>query len=341
MASSSQRNVLVTGASGYIGSAVARAFIRAGWHVFGLIRRQEAAAELEAQDIVPILGSPDDLKWLPTLYERGTIWPVLVSVTENISDYLPPYTNIVTMLSEISKTSNSKGVRPLVLFTSGCKDYGRTGMADAPDLKPSTEDSPVTPPPFAVGRATHAVNIFQHKDLFDAALLRPTTVYGLTSSFYADAFMRAELAASENEPVVIPSRPVSIAHGCHVDDCGEAYVALAEHSDRGAVSGQCFNISGRRYETAREIADALVDEYRLVGMVYKPEIGTEDSKFANMLFAFSQWVDSEKIRALTEWTDKRPLFAEGLQQYRRDYELAKSQGNYAVLKTQTRLQSLK
>ncbi len=41
-----QRAVLVTGANGFIGNAVAKAFCRAGWKTFSLIRRNEAAADL-------------------------------------------------------------------------------------------------------------------------------------------------------------------------------------------------------------------------------------------------------------------------------------------------------
>ena len=40
--------VFLTGASGYIGTAVLDAFARAGHHVTGLVRNSEKAAEVEA-----------------------------------------------------------------------------------------------------------------------------------------------------------------------------------------------------------------------------------------------------------------------------------------------------
>ena len=241
------------------------------------------------------------------------------------------------MLRTISDESSANGLRPSVLFTSGCKDYGRTALAGAPDLQPSTEDSPLAPPPLAVGRATNAVRIFEHSDSFDAILLRPTTVYGLTSSYYATAFDLAAAAQREDGILRIPARPDSIMHGCHVDDCGDAYVSLAEHPDRSAVIGHTFNISASRFETAKEVADALATEYGLKGVVYQPEPGTEDTKLANFLFAFSQWVSSDKLRTVTGWSDRRPLFANGIKQYRQEYELARSQGDYAVLRTEKML----
>lgn len=41
-----QRAVLVTGANGYIGNAVAKAFARAGWRTYGLVRRKEVSTAL-------------------------------------------------------------------------------------------------------------------------------------------------------------------------------------------------------------------------------------------------------------------------------------------------------
>lgn len=41
-------------------------------------------------------------------------------------------------------------------------------------------------------------------------------------------------------------------------------------------------------------------------------------------FGYSQWVSSEKIRALTGWSDRRMLFGENISVYRKAYETAKS-----------------
>jgi len=51
-----QRSVLVTGANGYIGGAVAKAFSRAGWRTYGLVRRVSDARNLALDEITPIVG---------------------------------------------------------------------------------------------------------------------------------------------------------------------------------------------------------------------------------------------------------------------------------------------
>jgi len=119
-------------------------------------------------------------------------------------------------------------------------------------------------------------------------------------------------------------------HALHVDSCGEAYVALAEHPDRNLVTGQCYNISSYRFETLEEIAEALAKEYEIEGGVKflcnrdrgeDPEV-----KVSRMLFGFSQWTASEKLRRDTGWRDQRILFSRGLRQYRIAYEAAREEG---------------
>src|SRR3989475_7982221 len=54
--------VLVTGATGYVGSSVAAAFRRAGHRVWGLTRTQAKARRLAQQEIEPVVGELGDSK---------------------------------------------------------------------------------------------------------------------------------------------------------------------------------------------------------------------------------------------------------------------------------------
>lgn len=331
--------VLVTGANGYIGSAVARAFVRAGHYTYGLVRRESSMPELETGEVIPILGSPNNVAdWAGDL-KMGPP-QVIVSTTEDVRNYEVHYNEVVAMLRYLSTEQGSTpaSIRPLVLFTSGCKDYGRTGLDGSPDLQPSREVNPLSPPPFAQNRARLSNTIFNHVDVFDPVLLRPTTVYGLTSSYYSDAFVRAETASQQNTSLIIPSRKDSIMHGCHVDDCAEAYVCLAEHPNRSDITGQSFNISASEYETAGDVATAIAKQYGIDKVLFQPEEGTEDTNFKNMLFAFSQWVSSEKIRKVVGWKDRRPLFQDNVGAYRRAFEANRDQGHESVLRAQQKLQ---
>jgi nucleoside-diphosphate-sugar epimerase len=360
MSETTPKTVLVTGANGYIGNAVARAFVRAGWTTYGLVRSSSLLDSLAADEIIPLLGSPADHSFLSTL-SPNLRFDVIVSTTEQIMNYIPHYNDIVSLLTVLAKKSIDKGKgKPLVLFTSGCKDYGMMSeTADSPGLKPHTEESPIQPPPFAVGRATYAVKIFDHAELFDAVVLRPTNVYGLSSSFYG-YFFRLAKEGKEKGFLELNEHPKTILHALHVDDCGNAYVALAEHSKREDLGGECFNISSWRFETLEEIAGKLVEEYGIEqGVKWGPiPEGKADVVFERGLFVsflstgrkrqvlqidvwpddsyadvcvaaligFSQWTGSDKLRKLTGWKDQRPLFTQGLKQYRLAYEAAIAKG---------------
>lgn len=181
------KTVLVTGANGYIGNAVARAFVRAGWVTYGLVRRESALPSLASEEIIPILGSPADTSFLSRLNDKKVVFDVIVSTTKQILNYVPHYKDIIALLRDMATTSNAAGIRPLVLFTSGCKDYGMMDkLADFPNLAPHTEESRLNYPPWARDRAEYAIKTLENMDLFDTIVLRPTNVYGLSSSYYGE-----------------------------------------------------------------------------------------------------------------------------------------------------------
>ncbi|KAJ9142973.1 NAD dependent epimerase/dehydratase [Pleurostoma richardsiae] len=318
------KTVLVTGANGYIGNAVARSFVRAGWVTYGLIRSQGAATQLAVEEIVPVVGSIDDVESHETI--KKSLPPTLdaiVSTTEDIMDYIPHYTKTIELLRTLGAASSANGVRPLVIFTSGCKDYGMGPHYDgAAGLAPHTEESELKPPAALAPRTTYAQKIFDHKDVFAPVLVRPINVYGRASSFYQFFFTVAEGVSAARKLLPVPVPANSVCQAMHVDDCGDAYVALASHPDRVEVEGQVFNISARRYETVDEIVKALVAEYHLPGLKYvEPNaLAPGENPWPSMLIDFPQWTGSEKIRRVTGWSDHRPLFSEALHVYRIAYE---------------------
>ncbi|KAH0829524.1 NAD dependent epimerase/dehydratase [Fonsecaea pedrosoi] len=333
----SRRAVLVTGANGYIGNAVCRAFVRAGWIVYGLARRREALGSLAAEEIIPLLGSPGDRSFLPSLLEKQSTFDAIVSTTEDVINYESHFHEIMALVQALADSSNKAGVRPIVLFTSGCKDYGMAGLADDPNVGPQTESSSLDPPESLRPRAFNAIKIFERKDSYDGVVLRPTTLYGLSSSYYGTFFTLASRAKENGEPLIFPAHQKSMLHGTHIDDCAEAYVAIAECEDRTKVAGQAYNISGWRYETLEEIGEALVKEYGLEkGVKYEP---TKVDKLAQydlvfVLTGFSQWVGSQKLRSDVGWKDRRMLFSENLGAYRIAYEEAVKQGHSNVRRVQ-------
>lgn len=286
------KTVLVIGANGYIGHAVAMAFVRAGYKTYGLVRQASFLSTLASEEIIPLLGSPASPTFLPALEKEDVVFDVLVSTTEQIFDYFPHYNDVVRLLRQLAKVSlEKKGVKPLVLFTSGCKDYGMSPfLANSPNIAPHTESSPLNPPPALVDRAKGTLMIFENEDVFDAVALRPTNVYGGTSSYYGLFFVAAE-QAKEKGYLEASEEPLTVLNAMHVDDCAEAYVALAEHPDRSVVRQQVYNISAEEFETLDDILRSLVREYGVEGGVRYVKLEGRESIMVDrdrMLMGFSQ-----------------------------------------------------
>ncbi|OAA58948.1 hypothetical protein SPI_06150 [Niveomyces insectorum RCEF 264] len=70
-----------------------------------------------------------------------------------------------------------------------------------PDLAPHTEQSPVAPVPLLTDCVTYLAKISDHTDVFAPVLLRPTGVYGRSSSYYRGFFGIA--AKSVNSPDIL------------------------------------------------------------------------------------------------------------------------------------------
>ncbi|KIW74956.1 hypothetical protein Z517_11727 [Fonsecaea pedrosoi CBS 271.37] len=316
------KTVLVTGANGVIGQGVCRAFSQAGWTTYGLIRSARSAPDLVREEIIPIVGSATNyssfLDSLPPI-------DVLVSCSEDIKNYKAHFDDVLAMFLGISSASPRQGgSKPLVIFSSGCKDYGTTARHGDPNLAPHTEDSPLNPPALLANRTQCAMSMFSHTEAFDAVITRPTTIFGRWGSWYAVFFMLAEAAkAAGHNSFTLYSTPNAILHGAHVDDVGRAYVAIAE-APRQVVAGQVYNVSAHSYETLADIATA-VEKSHGVKVVYADPGPDDDKEFGvNSVFNFSQWVDSTKLRSHTGWLDRKPLFHEAYGVYRRACEQAKA-----------------
>lgn len=247
------------------------------------------------------------------------------------------------MLTHIgNRTWEVAGVRTLVLFSSGCKDYGMTGKHGDANLAPHTESSPLNAVPFLQARTKSAAGLLEDAKNgnlpFDVVVLRPTNVYGYSSSFYGYFFAWADKAKKDgNKALRVAADPNTIMHSVHVDDCAQAYVSLAEHSIRDEIKSQAFNISNARYETLREVCEALAKSYGL-SLEYEKPRPYEDMVLGTIeaIIQYSQWVSSDKIRRLTGWKEQRAYFTAGIAQYRMSFEAAlaaKHQGVVKVYKT--------
>ena len=173
--------VFVTGATGFIGSAVAAAFARAGHEAFGLARSAEKAGRLAAREVVPVLGSLEDPK---SWREVADACQVLVHCAVEYS--ARQWTLNEQTIDVLLASATAAGRPRKVVVTGGVWDYGSTGdrMVD--------EASPLDPPALVLPRREVEVRVLKASSgSLKTLVIRPGCVYGgpggLTAAWFESA----------------------------------------------------------------------------------------------------------------------------------------------------------
>ncbi len=176
--------VFMTGASGYIGSAVARELVRAGHEVTGLHHSGEREDVVLAAGATPIRGDIAD----PATYaEVAAGHDVLIHLAADYDDMVASDAAAVDTLIEAARSHMIRDAH--LIYTSGCWVLGETGgtLAD--------EDYPADHPAEIVAwRPAHEERVLgipgEGSDL-TATVIRPGMVYGGVAGLVTPMFASA------------------------------------------------------------------------------------------------------------------------------------------------------
>src|SRR5688572_5880080 len=176
--------VFMTGASGYIGSAVARELVRAGHEVTGLHHSGEREDVVLAAGATPIRGDIAD----PATYaEVAAGHDVLIHLAADYDDMVASDTAAVDTLIEAARSHMIRDAH--LIYTSGCWVLGDTGGTSA------DEDYPADHPAEIVAwRPAHEERVLgmpgEGSDL-TATVIRPGVVYGGVAGLVTPVFASA------------------------------------------------------------------------------------------------------------------------------------------------------
>ncbi len=290
--------VFVTGATGYIGSAVAAALARAGHEVFGLVRSTDKAAQLAAREIRPVLGSMDD----PASY-RGTADNCQVQVHCAV-EYSAKSFELDRLTLDTLLDLDRAGRPTFMVYTSGAWVYGSTGD-EAVD-----ETSPVHPLSFQNARAEHERQVLgANIGRVRTAIVRPGCVYGgrggLTGLWF-DSAMREGAAQVVGDG---SNRWAMI----HVEDLAELYLRVVE----SPAAGEVFNATDRSRFTVMECARAASQAAGAGGRVKCVDMADAARSLGPVAegLALDQHVDSRKAVRLLNWQPRHGGFVDGAARY--------------------------
>lgn len=282
--------IFVTGATGYLGLAVAQAFRRAGHRVSGLARSAAAAETLMRHEIAPVLGALET----PERYrEAATRVDVIVHAA---IDYATD-TGSVDQLAvrALLGAATEAGEPKRVLYTSGAWVYGDTGP------EPADERRSARPPELVAWRPAVERLVLEAPHV-RGVVFRPGVAYGgrggLTGQWFAGAQAGDLRIVGEgnNHWAMI-----------HVDDLADAYVRAAE----AGVAGEIFNLADESSATVGELVGAAAEAAGYRGSLGATRLTAEVAQLGPLAeaLALDQRVSTAKARQLLDWRPRHPGFA--------------------------------
>lgn len=267
--------IFVTGATGYIGRAVAEALRRRGHRVAGLTRSAAKARSLAAAEIEPVVGDMRDAKaWQRAGWEADVLVHCAV-------EYGPDYERL-----DREAVGALLGFGGKVVYTSGVWQYGPGG--------PFHEAAAFSGKPLLPWRSEHEKRVLSAKGL----VLRPGCVYGGTGGLTGLWFQ----GAVESKAAPIVGDGANRWAVVHVADLADLYARAAE----SALSGELFNAADGSRFTVREMAEAASRAAGAGGAVNALSFPDAEKAYGGMAhgLALDQDVDSAKASRLLGWTPR-------------------------------------
>ena len=236
--------IFMTGGSGYVGSAIARALVGRGHAVDALVRLDASAKKVEALGARPVRGELDAPTWIEAAAAcEGLVHAALDSAKGPKGDRAA----VDALLTAASREGSR--ARALV-YTSGVWVLGATKA-------PADEGAPVdSPAPLVAWRPPHERAVLDAASAsFVTSVVRPGIVWGGRGGIVGELF---ESAATEGAARVVGDGanrwPL-----VHRDDVGEAYARILGERATGvfhAVDGEATRVADSRAPPARPPAVA-------------------------------------------------------------------------------------
>lgn len=298
------QRVFVTGASGYVGSAVAARLVRAGHEVYGLTRRRDHARALAAVGVHPVLGDlAGAADWLGALQNCD-------AAVHAASDDTGPAARDQNALEALRAAALDGRVRR-VIYTSGVWVNGAGDPGVVVD-----ESTPVRPLELVQWRVAHeeiALDLASHD--VAVVVLRPGIVYGECRGILGAWFAEAH----EHHALHYPGDGAQHWPLVHRDDLAEAYALALEH----ASGGERFVLGDESRHRVKELAEAAAAAAGVpAGPTPAAEVIGSLALYGRALLA-DMTVTSAKARRELGWVARHTSFVAEAPALLREWTLAR------------------
>ena len=283
--------VFITGASGYVGSAIVRAFREAEHQVIGLTRLAENASYLEGLGAQAVIG---DLRDSGSYEDAARSADVLVHAAAEESGMRATVDRLA--IDALLSFAGSGEAKQLI-YTSGCFVLGETGS------EPAHEDAPTDDPiPYSAWRVPHEKRVLEAgTGELGTAVIRPGMVYGGKDGAFSRFFSTAERDGAAQFVGDGANRWSPVYRG----DVGSLYVLVAEARGQGVY--HCAEEAARVGELAMAASRAAGAGGATVRLRVE-QARREDGEFADAL-TYDQVMGCRRSRELG-WKPDHPPFLE-------------------------------
>lgn len=279
--------VFLTGATGYVGSAVLEALIRAGHEITAVVRDGGRAHDLSLRGVRAIAGDlarPDSYRQA-ALGHDGYIHTAFDSTRAEEVDRLTIETLTGAGRRAHTAGGGSAGDPPFLIYTSGIWVLGHTAQ-------PATEESPLAPPEIVSWRPAHEQLVLDAAGGgFRPVIVRPGIVYGGRSGIVGDLYRDAAnglirvIGRGENHWPLVYDR-----------DLGDLYARLAARAEARGI----FHANDEGDERVNDLVEAISSHMPTrpdVRYVPVEEARAKQGPYA-LALALDQIVRSPRARAL-------------------------------------------
>lgn len=280
--------IFLTGATGYIGSAVLDALLRGGHQVTALVRDPEKGERLSLRGVQPIVGELSKPASYASAAEAcaGIIHTAFESSKRG---HEVDRHAIETLLAAAQRKADGAGGSPFFIYTSGVWVLGKTA-------RPAAEDAPLNPAALVAWRPAHEKIVLDagRNGRIRTALIRPGIVYGGARGIIGDMVKDAAnglvrvIGTGRNHWPLVYDR-----------DLADLYLRLATNGEAAGI----FHANDEGDERVNDIAESLANHAKTpadIRHVPLEEARAKMGDYADAL-ALDQKVRSPRARALG-WT---------------------------------------
>lgn len=311
------KNVLVTGCTGLLGSWLTYELVELRANVTGLVRDHVPHSQLYRDDLMNkinlVAGDLEnyyDIERALNEYEIETVFHLGAQTIVPIANNNPLSTfesNIKGTWTLLEACRRNKRVKKIIIASSD-KAYGEQ------EKLPYTEDMPLAGNhPYDVSKscADLIAQMYYHQYGLSVCITRCGNLFGSGDLNFNRLIPGTIRSVFYGERPVIRSDGSFVRDYFYVRDAVDAYIMLAEKMDKEEVIGHAFNFGNDTPMTVLEITNKILSLMKREDL--KPLILNEAK--GEIL---KQYLSSEKARKMIGWSPKHAI-EEGLKETIRSY----------------------